>query len=396
LRWEDHAIFNNYRKVLTDSARTTWDEVISDQFSDAEDRITANYALARRTFIRKLLVCDRPRDVQLRYLQVGGGAKKDPFMSTEGHMRRWKQVFRNSLKLPKGSMGRPKKNEVLEWYYWTYPKRWRINYLSAPKDLYGDSIEGITEYMRLQEQKDETDGTAARIRLQAAQDRAKRDRIAKERERRDYRSTRCRSASNSPERRRSSKKKARRFSRDERRDDRRSSGGSSYHRYDESRKRYEGKDYYNKDKSDCPVHRPCKHAWEQCSKNPKNAGRNGDDKRKGDGKREHAHVADTDSKADTRSDDSSATSKSNASSADDRSDRSDRSERSVGSDGSGAVSLHAIFDESPEVSATADALAKTSVEETRIPRKQRRSRDDSDDSEDDDSDDAFAADSDNE
>ena len=247
LRWEDHAIFNNYRKVLTDSARTTWDEVISDQFSDAEDRITANYALARRTFIRKLLVCDRPRDVQLRYLQVGGGAKKDPFMSTEGHMRRWKQVYRNSLKLPKGSMGKPRKNEVLEWYYWSYPKRWRLNYLAAPKDLYGDSIEGITKYMRLQEQKDKTDGTAACICLQATQDRSKRDRLAKERERRKYRSSCRRAASYSPERRQSSKKKAR-SSYDERRNDCRSSGSSrySYHCSDDSRsKRYDDKD--NKD-----------------------------------------------------------------------------------------------------------------------------------------------------
>ena len=71
LRWEDHAIYMNYRIVLTESTRTTWDEVMSDHFSDSTmDRTTAAFDLARKIFIRKLLVCERPRDVQLRYLQV--------------------------------------------------------------------------------------------------------------------------------------------------------------------------------------------------------------------------------------------------------------------------------------------------------------------------------------
>jgi hypothetical protein len=266
-QWGNNELFASFRKCLTGQARTTWDETIDDHYPSDDDKHTANFEKALPKFYGKLLNCDKARDVHYRFLEYK--ATKDPFMGCNSHLRRWKEYFRISRKLPQGIKQDPSEDEIKLWYFRTYCKPHRTNYLAA-RNLDKDTMQDITEFMRLQHDKDRDSGKLAR--LKTNKDRVDKDRLgrvsgkrARGDERRDkqYRSNYGRddrSAKSSNSRSSYSDGKDRKYSRSG--DYKRSS--KSYNRQDKTR----SSDFFRKDKRDCPKHQPCEHTWEDCFNNP--------------------------------------------------------------------------------------------------------------------------------
>ena len=165
--YSNHEKWAAFRKCLTADVKTTWAKILDENYKDQNLRTTDEFKTALDKFITKLLNCDYSRDVQFRYMQPGGigdrKCVKDMFMSESRHARRWKEVLRLSLMLPKGRMSDPTPELLKEWFYMSHYKEHRTAFLAAGKMLENSSMEELIEYFRLQQEKDYADGTLSKI-----------------------------------------------------------------------------------------------------------------------------------------------------------------------------------------------------------------------------------------
>ena len=279
-QWGNSELFAAFRKCLTGQARTTWDETIDDHYPNDTDRTTINFDHAIPKFYGKLLNCDKARDVHYWYLEYR--CTKDPFMGCNSHLRRWKEYFRISKKLPKGIKQDPSDDEIKLWYFRTYCKPHRANYLAA-RNLDNDTMQEITEYMRLQHDRDRESGKLAR--LKSNKERVDKDRLgrssskrARGDERRDkqYRQRYGRDDEKAYRSNRDAKSSSSRSYGSDRRDRKYSRSSDYDKRSNRSDRQHKtrGNVFYRKDKRDCHKHQPCTHTWEECFENPDRKKRN--------------------------------------------------------------------------------------------------------------------------
>ena len=292
--WSEEEAYSQLTKCLHGDMKVAWEETLDKDYPDEADRTDANWVECKNKFVVRYLNCKRPRDVQLRHLEHKYSKNIDE--SPDVHFRRFKESLRHTLMLPAGVKANPSTEELKEWYFQTYCKKHRLSFLTSghgKDDLSNSTMEEITDYMRLLHQADINDGTIARLKdnrrrngsstrngsskpyHSSARYSEKRDSERWDKRRDDFSPSRkSYRTSNGRHERRSSR-------RDDRRDDRRSTAGrgSSQGRRDDRRHddrrdrrdRHDKSEYLRSDKRDCKVHRPCKHTWEECSQNPKNA-----------------------------------------------------------------------------------------------------------------------------
>ena len=60
--------------------------------------------------------------------------------------------------LPQGNIADPEEAQQLEWFYLTFPREHHQNYITAGRTLENDTMENLTEFMRIQRKSDIASG----------------------------------------------------------------------------------------------------------------------------------------------------------------------------------------------------------------------------------------------
>jgi hypothetical protein len=101
--------------------------------------------LQRSTHEKKL------RDRQLIYYQPGGDfqVRKDLGTSAIKHRHRFDELLRVAKLLPAGDIAMPNESLTLEWFYMTFHKSERDQFITSGRRLADETIESVTEYFEL-------------------------------------------------------------------------------------------------------------------------------------------------------------------------------------------------------------------------------------------------------
>jgi len=199
LDWSWAETFSEFENVLAGSYKTAWREVVKDHFSppdDGDDAANSVYTEAAFKKAVQLFVCtivdsETPRDVQYVYLAPGGDHRilKDLLTAPRDHARRFKEMLRVTELLPPGETPPPTEKLALQWYYMTYHRADRTEYVKSGKKLADETIESLTAYFQSLFAQRKSDGTLERAEIDRLRNRAKRTIASDLREKREARRT---------------------------------------------------------------------------------------------------------------------------------------------------------------------------------------------------------------
>ena len=194
LNWSWYETFSEFENVLAGSYKTAWREVVKDHFSDEAaivetENDDAGFYKAIRLFACTILDSETPRDVQYVYLAPGGDHRivKDLLTAPRDHARRFKEMLRITELLPPGETPPPSDKLAVQWYYMTYHKADRHEYVKSGKKLSDETIETLTAYFQSLFAQRKNDGTLERFEVERIRNRAKRILASDIREKREAR-----------------------------------------------------------------------------------------------------------------------------------------------------------------------------------------------------------------
>jgi len=107
-----------------------------------------SFQSAIELFLQRSTHEEKPRDRQLIYYQPGGNfqVRKDLGTSAIEHHHRFKELLRVAELLPAGDIAMPNKSLTLEWFYMTFHKSERDQFIMTGRRLVNETIESVTEY----------------------------------------------------------------------------------------------------------------------------------------------------------------------------------------------------------------------------------------------------------
>jgi hypothetical protein len=128
-----------------------------------------------RLFICTILDCETPRDVQYVYLAPGGDhqIRKDLLMALRDHARRFKEMLRIAELLPPGETPPPSEKLAVQWYYMTYHRADRAEYVKSGKKLSDETIEMLLAYFQSLFAQRKIDGMLERHEIERLRNHAK-------------------------------------------------------------------------------------------------------------------------------------------------------------------------------------------------------------------------------
>jgi len=286
------ASFVEFENVLEGTLKSAWKYVLKEHFPEPlEDGVSTpesnrnseeSFNKALELFLQRSTHEKKLRDRQLIYYQPGGDfqVRKDLGTSAIEHRHRFDELLRVAELLPAGDIAMPNESLSLEWFYMTFHKSERDQFVASGRRLVDETIESVTEFFESLYNIKKANG---KLKLQLE----RRDHNKTDAQRGAYKKRYDSRMRNMAEERYSSR------SRDYRDDRNRDRTRDRY--YKSSRDRD-----FKRDKSErkappeftgkpCHVHGDkAKHTYEECRDNPKNrkpsSGNRNDDR-----KREHAH-----------------------------------------------------------------------------------------------------------
>jgi hypothetical protein len=191
LDWDWYETFSQFENVLEGSYKTAWREVLKDHFSDETivEKDEEGFHRAVRLFVCTILDCEMPRDVQYVYLAPGGDhqIRKDLLTAPRDHARRFKEMLRIAELLPPGETPPPSEKLAVQWYYMTYHRADRAEYVKSGKKLSDETIETLSAYFQSLFAQRKIDGTLERHEIERLRNRAKRTLANDLREKREAR-----------------------------------------------------------------------------------------------------------------------------------------------------------------------------------------------------------------
>ena len=135
--------FIEFENVLEGTLNSAWKYVLKEHFPEPIDDST--YALlpesnrnskesfqsAIELFLQRSTHDNKPRDRQLIYYQPGGDfqVRKDLGTSAIEHRHRFEELLRVAELLPTGDIAMPNESLTLEWYYLTFHKSERDQFI---------------------------------------------------------------------------------------------------------------------------------------------------------------------------------------------------------------------------------------------------------------------------
>ncbi len=107
------------------------------------DRSSAtNFNRTIDDFIKRHLKETKPRDRQYIYMAPGGdyGVHKDLMTSPMNHLHRFQEMLRIAELMPAGDIPPPNKALQVEWFYMTFHKTDRLEYVRSGRQLDDETI----------------------------------------------------------------------------------------------------------------------------------------------------------------------------------------------------------------------------------------------------------------
>jgi len=160
-----------FENVLGDSYCTTWQEVLTEHFSEPLGKEATSHRYTKEDFdravaffIKKTLNNDKPRNLQYIYMQPGGDYRlmKDLVTPPCLHAQRFKEMLPIAKLLPAGDFPKPSNVLTLQWYYMSYHKSDREKYVLGGKTLKDATLESVTTFFRALYEQKKGDGSLER------------------------------------------------------------------------------------------------------------------------------------------------------------------------------------------------------------------------------------------
>jgi hypothetical protein len=145
LDWSWEETFSKFENVLSGSYKTAWREVLADNSTDLDaldeqnncrfDHDEVGFRRAVGLFVCKILNSEMPQDLQYVYMVPGGDHKivKDLLTPLHENARQFKEMLRIAKLLPAGKTPMPSEKLALQWYYMTYHRADRAEYVKSGK-----------------------------------------------------------------------------------------------------------------------------------------------------------------------------------------------------------------------------------------------------------------------
>ncbi len=107
-----------------------------------------NFRHAIELFIKKVLHEEKPRDRQYIYLAPGGDYNIQKPLVTRpiNHLHPWEELFRVMELLPAGNINTPSTKLQVEWFYMTFHKTDRVEYVRSGRKLREENLQTLTKY----------------------------------------------------------------------------------------------------------------------------------------------------------------------------------------------------------------------------------------------------------
>lgn len=102
LQYGEAELFTNFGKMPEDTCKDLWNNLIKKEWKCKPNTLlglqtTANFKKALAKHREQIVNKECLRAVQIRYIQVGGKYKKDPFRDCVVHTHRWNKVYTPSV-----------------------------------------------------------------------------------------------------------------------------------------------------------------------------------------------------------------------------------------------------------------------------------------------------------
>ena len=156
--------FVEFENVLKGALNSAWKYVLLEHFPEPMDDPTGvlspesnnrnskeSFQKAIELFLQRSVHEKKLRDRQLIYYQPGGDfqVRKDLGTSAIDHRHRFDELLRVAELLPAGDIAMPNESLTLEWFYMTFHKSERDQFIMSGRRLAEETIESVTEYFEL-------------------------------------------------------------------------------------------------------------------------------------------------------------------------------------------------------------------------------------------------------
>jgi len=154
--------FVEFENVLEGVLNSAWKYVLKEHFPEPMDDSTGvlspeesnnrnskeSFQKAIELFLQRSMHKKKLRDRQLIYYQPGGNfqVRKDLGTSAIEHRHRFDELLRVAELLPAGDIAMPNKSLTLEWFYMTFHKSERDQFITSGRRFVDETIESVTEY----------------------------------------------------------------------------------------------------------------------------------------------------------------------------------------------------------------------------------------------------------
>jgi hypothetical protein len=154
--------FIEFENVLEGTLNLAWKYVLKEHFPEPIDDSTGDLSPesnrnSKESFERAIELLlqhstheKKLRDRQLIYYQPGGDfqVRKDLGTSAIEHRHCFNELLRVAELLPAGDIAMPNKSLTLEWFYMTFHKSERDQFITSGRRLVDETIESVTEYFK--------------------------------------------------------------------------------------------------------------------------------------------------------------------------------------------------------------------------------------------------------
>ena len=156
LNWTNS--FEEFENVLEGQYNTARKQVVHDHFPEPVDAamvpsehdrsLEENFCRAIELFLKKVLHEMKPRDCQYIYLAPGGNYNIRKALATKplDHLHRWEEMLRVAELLPEGDLEMPAASLSVEWFYMTFHRTDRAEYVHSGRKLREETLKSLAEY----------------------------------------------------------------------------------------------------------------------------------------------------------------------------------------------------------------------------------------------------------
>jgi hypothetical protein len=151
--------FGEFENVLEGQYKTAWKQVMQDHFPEPVDAVMVptghdrsleeNFCRAIDLFLKKALHEEKPRDRQYYIYSAPGGdynVRKAPDTKPLDHLHLWEEMLPVAELLPEGDLEKPATSLSVEWFYMTFHRTDRAEYVRSGCKLREEMLKLLAEY----------------------------------------------------------------------------------------------------------------------------------------------------------------------------------------------------------------------------------------------------------